>query len=241
MKLALISDLHASLVQLEAVLADAARAGVDRFVCLGDLMDLGPQPSALIRRVQALGIPCLRGNHDVLDGPELAPPQVNAWCRAQLDAEGRAFLLGLPKDIELVLPGGQRLLCVHGSPRGHDDELLAATSEAQVEEWISGRDFDVLASGHTHLQLLRRHRGKTLINPGSVAQPFLQPAQAGRPPVVLRHAEYAVIDAGLGGFSVDFRKVDYDFAAYEGDVRASGLPGPDAWLATWANQTLPTP
>jgi hypothetical protein len=48
MKLALISDLHASLVQFEAVLADAARVGVDRFICLGDLMDLGPQPSALL-------------------------------------------------------------------------------------------------------------------------------------------------------------------------------------------------
>jgi predicted phosphodiesterase len=126
------------------------------------------------------------------------------------------------------------LLCVHGSPRGHDDELLAATPEAVLDEWLQGREFEVLAAGHTHLQLLRRYRGKTLLNPGSVAQPFLEPAKPGRPPVVLRHAEYAVVDAGLGGFSVDFRKVDYDFDAYARDVRASGLPGPDAWLATWA-------
>jgi predicted phosphodiesterase len=116
MKLALISDLHASLVQFEAVLADAARVGVDRFICLGDLMDLGPQPSALLRRVRELGIPCLRGNHDVLDGPSLAPPEVTAWCRTQLDAEGRAFLLALPKELELLLPNGQRLLCFDALP-----------------------------------------------------------------------------------------------------------------------------
>ncbi len=234
MKLGIISDLHASLVPLEAVLADGARVGVERFICLGDLMDLGPQPVALLRRVQALGIPCLRGNHDALDGPALAPAPVNAWCREQLDAPSRAFLDGLPAELELELPSGDRLLCVHGSPRGFNDELLSATPDALLDAWLGERDFTVLAAGHTHLQMLRRHRGRTLFNPGSVAQPFLHPPDGGQPPVVLPHAEYAVLDCRVDGFSVDFRKVPYDFAAYARDVRASGLPGPDAWLATWA-------
>lgn len=233
MKLALISDLHSSLVPFEAVLADAARVGVERFICLGDVMDLGPQPSQLVRRIRALGIPCLRGNHDVLSGPSLAPPEVNAWCRTQLDAEGRAFLEALPAELSLELPSGDRLLCVHGSPRANDDEVLASTPDDVLDGWTAGHAFEVMASGHTHLQLLRRHRGRTFVNPGSVAQPFLEPARGGKPPVVLRHAEYAVVDAAARGFSVDFRKVPYDFEAYARDVRASGLPGPEQWLATW--------
>jgi predicted phosphodiesterase len=181
-----------------------------------------------------LGIACLRGNHDVVEGPALAPPQVNAWCRTQLDAEGRAFLESLPASIALELPSGDRLLCVHGSPRSHDDEVLASTPGTDLDAWVDGRAFEVMASGHTHQQLLRRHRGRTYLNPGSVAQPFFEPARGGKPPIVLKHAEYAVIAAGPGGFSVDFRKVAYDFDAYARDVRASGLPDPEQWLSTWA-------
>jgi predicted phosphodiesterase len=221
------------MVQLEAVLADAARVGVDRFVCLGDVNDLGPQPNQLIARLVELEIPCLKGNHDLLHGPALSPPHVNAWCRAQLTAESRAYLEQLPDHYELRLPSGEALLCVHGSPRNNDEGIYADTPEAQVDAAMAQWSFDLLASGHTHVQLLRRHRGKTLINAGSVSQPFLEQPPEGQPPVVLRHAEYAVLDAKLGGWSIDFRKVPYDFDAYARDVRASGLPDPDAWLATW--------
>ena len=234
MKLGVISDLHASLVPFEAVLADAARLKVDSFVCLGDLMDLGPQPNELIRRVRELGIPCLRGNHDMLDGEPLAPAHVNAWCRGLVSAETRAFLEGLPAELQQTLPSGDRLLCVHGSPHAVDDDLLGGTAEALIDAWLGDRSFTMLAAGHTHLQLLRRHRGRTLFNPGSVAQPFLEPPPPGRPPVVLKHAEYAVLDAGPSGVTIDFRKVAYDFPALARDVRLSGLPGPDAWLSTWA-------
>src|SRR3954463_4404890 len=64
MRLALISDLHANELALDAVLADAARAGYDELVCLGDVATLGPRPSAVLARLRDLGCRCVLGNHD---------------------------------------------------------------------------------------------------------------------------------------------------------------------------------
>src|SRR5262245_16313658 len=93
MRVALISDLHANVVALEAVLADARRLGVDRIVCLGDVATLGPRPGEMLARLRDLGCPCIMGNHDeFLLEPELIRGYSEArvivdsvdWCRAEL-------------------------------------------------------------------------------------------------------------------------------------------------------------
>ena len=60
MRVALISDIHANAVALQAVLEDIAQVGVDPIVCLGDVATLGPAPGAVIQMLRALGCP-LRG------------------------------------------------------------------------------------------------------------------------------------------------------------------------------------
>ncbi len=66
MRIALISDIHGKLVALDAVLADIARHGVDRIVCLGDLAMSGPWPREVVARVRVLGCPVVKGNCDDL-------------------------------------------------------------------------------------------------------------------------------------------------------------------------------
>ena len=65
MRLALISDIHGNLVSLNAVLADIKKAQVDEIICLGDVVNLGPQPKEVISTLKSLGCRCVQGNHDL--------------------------------------------------------------------------------------------------------------------------------------------------------------------------------
>ena len=67
MQVALVSDVHSHLVALDAVLAETDRLGVDRVLCLGDIVDLGPQPTETIARLRERNVTCIQGNHDPLD------------------------------------------------------------------------------------------------------------------------------------------------------------------------------
>src|ERR687888_2614592 len=60
----LFSDVHGNGVGLDAVLAELEEAQVDRLVCLGDLVEGGPQPDHCLRRVQELDCPVVDGNCD---------------------------------------------------------------------------------------------------------------------------------------------------------------------------------
>jgi len=61
MKLALISDIHGNCVALDEVLAGVAGADI---VCLGDVVQGGPQPAGVLARLRKLGCPVIMGNAD---------------------------------------------------------------------------------------------------------------------------------------------------------------------------------
>lgn len=237
MRVALISDLHANALALEAVLADLARAGADRLVCLGDVATLGPHPDAVLGRLRDLGCACILGNHDefLLDAELIhtyteAPVVVNAvdWCRDRLAPADRAFLAGFVPGLDIELAPGLTLGLYHGSPRSHMEDILATTPAERVDEMLGGRATvaAVLAGGHTHFQMLRQHRGALLLNPGSVGIPFKE-HMPGQPPAVLPHAEYAIVEArsagGSAGISVELRRVPLDRAA----LRRAAESAPD--------------
>lgn len=120
MKIAVIADIHANAVALDAVLADIERARdrPDRIVCLGDLPALNPQPREVMARIRALGCPTVRGNVDDRIPRHLADPEtalafrssvapltdetarrlreIEFWCAAQLTEAEHAWLLALP-------------------------------------------------------------------------------------------------------------------------------------------------
>jgi predicted phosphodiesterase len=68
-----------------------------------------------------------------------------------------------------------------------------------------------MAGGHTHVQMLRQHRGRLLVNPGSVGLPF-ERFVSGGPPTVLAHAEYAIVEARGLSVSVALRRLELDAA-----------------------------
>jgi predicted phosphodiesterase len=121
------------------------------------------------------------------------------------------FIASFSRRFELKLNNSGTLLLFHGTPESNRADLLATTPAERVDELLGGRRATVMAGGHTHIQMLRQHRGLLIVNPGSVGLPFKEHA-AGREPILLPHAEYAVIEAMDGDISVSLRRVPLDKA-----------------------------
>ncbi|MGA9525340.1 MAG: metallophosphoesterase family protein [Myxococcaceae bacterium] len=242
MRLALISDLHGNEVALRAVLKSARAKGVDQVVCLGDVATLGPRPRAILDLLRELRCVCILGNHDeFLVDPTLlgqyteAPFIVQAidWCRDQLSPEDLAFVRTFQRDAELPLEGGASLYLFHGSPKSHMVDLLATTPADALDELLGDRRATVMAGGHTHVQMLRQHRGVWLVNPGSVGLPFKEYV-AGRAPQILPHAEYATVESTGSEVSVTLHRVDLDKDALRAAARESTHPMKGMLLAQYA-------
>jgi len=239
MRVALISDLHGSEFALNAVLADIARTGVDQIVCLGDVVTLGPRPREVLGRLAELGCICILGNHDEFmldDGLTRSYSEVPIiieavdWCRAQLSSADLKFIASFSRGCELKLNNSGSLLLFHGTPDSNTTDLLATTPAERVDDLLAGRRATVMAGGHTHVQMLRQHRGTLIVNPGSVGLAFKEHV-AGREPILMPHAEYAVVDAMDGDLAVSLRRVPLD----KGELReaATAVEHP---LRAWMTQ-----
>jgi hypothetical protein len=95
---------------------------------------------------------------------------------------------------------------------------------------LDGATESLLAGGHTHVPLVRRHGLQTLLNPGSVGMPFAQYGYGGGV-AVLAHAAYATVTARRGQLSIELRQVPVDVTALEARVARSRMPHAEWWLA----------
>jgi putative phosphoesterase len=232
MRVALVSDIHGNEVALRAVVDDVEQVGVDQIVCLGDVATLGPLPGSVIKILRDLACPCIMGNHDAfLIDPGLihtyteAPIIVEAvdWCRSQLSVEELDFLRAFRPRLEIPLDAHSTLLCFHGSPRSHMEDLLCTTSAVELGRLLAGEEATVMAGGHTHIQMLRQHRGTLIVNPGSVGAPFKE-FVSGQRPTLLHHAEYAIVETTQGSLNVSLRRVHLEKQALRQMVTASDNP-----------------
>lgn len=242
MRIALISDIHGNLVSLEAVLADIQQAEVDRIICLGDVIMYGPQPREVMRRLAALECPCIMGNHDLdLLNPSLGhgnrdvlpwEEELVVWCADQLSAADFDFLRSFQPSLEIPLAADTGLLCFHGSPKSNMDQILATTPPEELDHMLADLPAVALAGGHTHVQMLRQHKGKLVINPGSVGCPLEQMPFEGMPRY-LPWAEYAIVNWIDGSLSIDLRRVFFDLDATKQAALKSNMPDAAAWVDLW--------
>lgn len=231
-RLALVSDLHGNALALEQVLTRIATRGADQIICLGDVATLGPEPERVLELVYESGAVCILGNHDeFMLRPELVASYTSIgvlvdaidWCRAQLSAASLELIQGFRDSYEVALNDREALLAFHGTPSSNTTDLLATTPPDTVEEWLGSARGTLLVGGHTHLQMLRQHRGRLLVNPGSVGMPFKEYV-AGAPPEVLPYAEYAIVDADAWSVHVSLQRVALDKASLRQSVLAVDYP-----------------
>ncbi|MCG3180965.1 MAG: hypothetical protein BIFFINMI_03331 [Phycisphaerae bacterium] len=160
--LAIVSDIHSNLEALQAVFADIDRRGIERVICLGDVVGYGPDPLACLDLVRQRCAVTLCGNHDqaVLLEPNnfnLGAERASYWTRQCLEDEPDTALRKARWDFLGNLPVKHtegRMLFVHGSPRRPvneyifpDDVFTNPTKMAHIFERIDG----VCFVGHTHV------------------------------------------------------------------------------------------
>src|SRR5438105_14650728 len=164
MRIGLVSDMHGNAVAFRTVLADLEARDPSLIVSPGDVAQGGAQPGDCVDLLQELGCPCVYGNSDdyllTLDfGSEEVEDEEQRqrllttahWSREQLGEDGLAFL----ESFQPTVNAG-RLLCCHATPHSNEDVILPATSHEDVERVLEGVAADAVATGHVHLQWLRR-------------------------------------------------------------------------------------
>jgi putative phosphoesterase len=234
MRIAVISDIHGNDLAFAAVVADYQARGVDSVVCLGDAVQGGAQPAEVVRRLKALNIPVVLGNADdiVLHGDESEDEEpldaytlaVREWQLTKLSADDLEFIASFPKNIEIPLPNGKRLLCGHGSPQSFNHVIEPHVPDDQVRAMLGPIDSAIVCGGHTHLQQMRQLGETFFFNPGSASLPDRRD-RTGDLRWVNRWAEYAILTVEDNGLeSLEFRRVPYDVDEAVATITASGMP-----------------
>ena len=252
MRIALISDVHANLPALEAVLDSVAAEGVDATYHLGDLVGYAPWPDEVVARIRAEGIAGVAGNYDSTvatdyrhcgcryEDPrqEALSHESYAWTRAHVSAETKAFLGTLPFRMDVRPMGGHapgpRVILVHGTPtlntlywtEDRPDDFCRKMAEA-----AGARPGDALCFGHTHVPWTREVDGVRFVNTGSVGRPKDGDARAG----------WVLLGAGEAGTDARFVRVDYDLARAMDGIRASTLPDDFAEYLRTGGKPAPVP
>jgi predicted phosphodiesterase len=105
MKYAIISDIHGNLEALDVVLSKCKEVGVERYICLGDIVGYNANPKECLKKVRELNlVSCVKGNHDEyvsngdeeMEGFNPHAKQAVLWTKAQLDEEELNWLSRLP-------------------------------------------------------------------------------------------------------------------------------------------------
>jgi len=245
MRIAILSDIHGNLVALEAVLADLDAERIDQIVCLGDVAVFGPRPREVMTRLRGLNCPVVMGNmdawlldprpHEVRDENYRRIMEVELWSARQLSPADLDYLRTFRPTVEVALGDGATLLCFHGSPQCNTDVIVSTTPEEELERLLSGFSATVMAGGHTHAQMLRRHRDMVFINPGSVGLSFERARHADQtrnPP----WAEYGLVGWENGCLNIELRRVPFDVDVMIRAARDSGLPHLEWWVKNWRRE-----
>lgn len=167
MRLGLISDIHADHGALLRALDVLQERGVEKVVCLGDIVEKGPHGDQVIEVLREQLVVCVRGNHDDNAVRRFHEGDADDGDPV-LSAESVAFLESLP--IERAYRwGGVRVLLAHTAPGCPEEHVLPGEIPKKVKRALRAIETDVLLLGHTHRPMKIRHGPVWLLNPGSVA------------------------------------------------------------------------
>jgi len=213
MKIAIISDLHGNYEALRSL-----PTGYDELWILGDLVNYGPEPAAVVDFARTNSNVIVRGNHDNSIGFDVDPrctvryqkmaDLTRRYTASALDKEQKQFLRLLPLKLELKREDTRFYLC-HAKP---SDPLYGYCPE-ESDEWVEELEqvnADVLLVGHTHTPFIRKIGKKIVVNPGSLGQP-----KTGKP-----DACYAIWENG------DFQLKSFPYAVDKTVERLKALAFP---------------
>jgi putative phosphoesterase len=226
MRIAVISDVHANLPALRAVIDDVTAIGCDAVWCAGDLVGRGPHPNEVVEQVRNLALPTVQGNWDEalgmgreVTGSIWPSPEAEAqgyaslaWTASRLSDENCSWLRQLPSTMRLEVEGRTALL-FHGTPLKQNEYLWEDRPSRYFARIASDEGDDVFCFGHTHQTYHRVLGPAHFVAAGSVGCGGEGDARA----------RYAVLYLTDSEVVVGFRSVEYDQEAVARDMAAAGL------------------
>ena len=231
MRVAVISDVHANLHALEAVVRQIELEGVDEIWNLGDTVGYGPRPNECCELIAPATTLSLAGNHDLaaigqLRLDEFTPAAAAAadWTRKKLSKVSRAFLEGLGPFSRI---GGCALY--HGSPIEPVWSYVAVRET--VKRVFALTEEAIVLVGHTHVALVGSlENGRVALGPPPVdtridlssGRWLLNPGSVGQPRDGDWRASYLLLDLGSG--SAELRRAEYDLERTQKEIRKHHLP-----------------
>jgi putative phosphoesterase len=226
MKVALISDIHANLPALEAVLKDAHERGVEAIWNTGDMLGYGAFPNEVLELLLQENVQSVIGNYDTRvlkvrqkkrnwkDGKPSDKWLAYSWTYKNLSKGNRDYLTELPNELRLEIEGRKALL-THGSPESDEEQLTPDTPAERFSELASKADADIIIFGHSHVPFKRKVGKVWFINPGSVGR------QGDGDP----KASYAILNIRQPKvFRIDYYRVEYDIEKAVKAIQKNGLP-----------------
>lgn len=231
-RILVISDIHANLEALEAVLKEAGK--VDQTWCLGDIAGYGPQPNECIQRIAALPeLTCMMGNHDFAALSELSLETFNTdarkallWQREILTEESKTILRSLS---DKPLERGDVTLS-HGSPRDTIWEYImnVVIARQNLDSFWTRWAF----VGHTHYQAVFQFHaegeGMTIEVPAAgtsyslLERAILNPGSVGQPRDRDPRAAFAIFQPKEKTWTPG--RAPYDIRKVQRQIRKAGLP-----------------
>jgi|GEM_PF-603936 len=245
MRVAIISDIHANLQALQAVLLDIKQNNIDSIVCLGDIVGYGPRPKQVLEEVTCRTENIILGNHDAVIGNRLNPNEFNDnaheaidWTRNCLGDDSAKFFGKVPTTLQF-----DDVLCVHAEAAEPENWNYITNPESALPSFLT-TDASLIFMGHTHLPgifscdpatqqvtqtpphdtFFNTHQ-RHLINVGSVGDP--------RDGDI--NACYTILD--MESQHVSFRRVPFDYEAFRADQLSTGLKHKSWFLKLIDSQT----
>jgi putative phosphoesterase len=226
LKVAIISDIHANITALEAVLDDLQQQNVERTYCLGDLVGYAAHPNEVIDRIRRDEAPTIMGNYD--DGVGFDRDECGCayrdpeeqrlgdlslrWTQRTVTSDRKDFLRSLQPEIRFEADD-KRFRLVYGSPRRMNEYLFEDRPLSSFQRLAATSEADVLIFGHTHKPYTKRVDGVLFVNAGSIGKP-----KDGDP-----RACYVVLNTS-GEVNVEFRRIPYAIDVEATAIRESSLP-----------------
>jgi len=231
----ILSDLHANLYALQAVLADAGDQ-YEQIVCCGDLVGYHPHPAPVLEWTRANCGRVIRGNHDKvvagIDDPEWfneVARQAAIWTMGELSPDQIGYL----RDLESGPAQLEHFHLWHGSPRDEDEYV---TSKSAAAPCFSSFQLPLAFFGHTHLQggffstrgrigaipAVKRTEHEAVVAMEPDVLYMVNPGSVGQPRDGDWRAAYALYDPEQK--IVRLRRVEYPVQDTASDILSAGLP-----------------
>lgn len=242
MRIAIISDIHANVLALQAVFRDMQSYGINQIINLGDIL-YGPLwPRQTFEFLQKYSAITIKGNQDreicEVTADDLNTRPILRHTIDHIDEKATAWLESLPE----TKMESDLFMC-HGTPENNLDYLLEDVgsgapflrNDSDILALLGNCNARVIVCGHTHIpRMARLSTGQIIVNPGSIG------LQAYTDEFPVKHrmqtyspdASYAIIENNKSDWTVLFRRVAYDHAAAVKQARELGNKYSDIW-ASW--------